>query len=327
LITLTGLDFNTFDWLLEKFQEIHDNYSPFVDPHGRIVPRSNPQKGGRPRLVTAFDCLGLCLAWTRTRGSNMVLQIIFGMTSSPVSMYLRFGRRILIHLLNAEPDAAVKAPSVATIGVYKDCIRRKYPLLEDVWCTMDGLKLCLQQSGDVVLQNMFYNGWTHDHYVSSVLVFCPDGTIPMCCLNAPGCMHDSAIAESGRLYHKLENIYNTTGGKCAVDSAFSNKRAPFLIKSSQMPPGGETRAQYRNNNEINKQATSLRQSAEWGMRALQSSFPRLKDRFVFEKFGERRLILKMMVLIYNLRARRVGINQIRNTFLPALNVNANAAYL
>ena len=31
----------------------------------------------------------------------------------------------------------------------------------------------------------------------------------------------------------------------------------------------------------------------------------------------------MMVLIYNLRARLVGINQIRNFFLPALNVDAD----
>jgi hypothetical protein len=94
MITLTGFDFITFDWLLEKFKEKYDNYSPFVDPYGRIVPINNLQKG-RPRLTTAADCLGLCLAWTRTRGSNMVLQIIFGMTSSPVSIYLRFGRRIL----------------------------------------------------------------------------------------------------------------------------------------------------------------------------------------------------------------------------------------
>jgi hypothetical protein len=140
-------------------------------------------------------------------------------------------------------------------------------------------------------------------------------------------MHDSAIADAGRLYDKLENVFDSTGGKCAVDSAFSNKRAPFLIKSSQTDPGGETPAEYRLNNEVNRQATSARQSAEWGMRALQSSFPRLKDRFVFEKYGERRLILKMIILLYNLRARKVGINQIKNTFLPALNVNANAVYM
>ena len=58
------------------------------------------------------------------------------------------------------------------------------------------------------------------------------------------------------------------------------------------------------------------------MRTVQSSFPRLNDKFPFETRGERRIAIKMMVLIYNLRARMVGINQIRNFFLPALDVDA-----
>jgi hypothetical protein len=66
----------------------------------------------------------------------------------------------------------------------------------------------------------------------------------------------------------------------------------------------------------------MRQSAEWGMRAPQSSFPRLKDRFIDdEEFGERKIILKMILLLYNLQARKVGINQIKNTYMPALTAN------
>ena len=51
---------------------------------------------------------------------------------------------------------------------------------------MDGLKLYLEQASDCVVQNRYYNGWTHDHYVSTVLVFCPDGTIPIVMYNIPG---------------------------------------------------------------------------------------------------------------------------------------------
>ena len=51
---------------------------------------------------------------------------------------------------------------------------------------------------------------------------------------------------------------------------------------------------------------------------IQTSFPRLKDRFVYEERGEQRIYLKMLVLIYNMRARMVGINQIRNTFLTVI---------
>ena len=62
----------------------------------------------------------------------------------------------------------------------------------------------------------------------------------------------------------------------------------------------------------------MRQSAEWGMRAFQASFLRLQDRFIFEQNGERRLIVKMCLLLYNLRARRIGINQIRSVYLHSL---------
>jgi hypothetical protein len=72
-----------------------------------------------------------------------------------------------------------------------------------------------------------------------------------------------------------------------------------------------------------RQATSARQTAEWGMLTMQASFPRVKDRFVYEERGERRIVLKMFVLLYNMRARMVGINQIRNTYMPHLERDAN----
>ena len=59
------------------------------------------------------------------------------------------------------------------------------------------------------------------------------------------------------------------------------------------------------------------------MLTMQASFPRVKDRFVYEERGERRIVLKMFVLLYNMRARMVGINQIRNTYMKYLERNAN----
>jgi hypothetical protein len=44
---------------------------------------------------------------------------------------------------------------------------------------MDGLKLYLQQAGNVEIQERFYNSWMHNHYVASTFCFCPDGTIPI----------------------------------------------------------------------------------------------------------------------------------------------------
>jgi hypothetical protein len=53
---------------------------------------------------------------------------------------------------------------------------------------------------------------------------------------------------------------------------------PFIIKSGKRKLG-ETAARAT----VRRQATKLRQSAEWGMRALQGSFPCAKNRFMFNQ--------------------------------------------
>jgi hypothetical protein len=73
-----------------------------------------------------------------------------------------------------------------------------------------------------------------------------------------------------------------------------------------------------------RQATSARQTAEWGMLAMQTYFPRIKDRFVYKERGERRIVLKMFVILYSMWARMVGINQIQNNYMCHLKHNTNA---
>ena len=186
-------------------------------------------------------------------------------------------------------------------------------MLDDVWAVADGLKIYLEQAGDIVIQNMFYNGWTHDHYVGNVLVFAPNETICAAAINAPGAMHDSQIADWGNVYGKLEDVFVRFGGRCIVDSAFAKGDYPFLIKSSQdMPITSDPRDVIRA-----RQATSARQAAEWGMRAVQGSFPRVKDRMIYEQRGERKVILQMIMLLFNYRTRLVGLNQILTTYMPS----------
>jgi hypothetical protein len=59
------------------------------------------------------------------------------------------------------------------------------------------------------------------------------------------------------------------------------------------------------------------------MRMIQTLFPRIKDQFVYKERGEWRICLKMLILIYNMRARMVGINQIWNMYMKHLDQNAN----
>jgi len=46
----------------------------------------------------------------------------------------------------------------------------------------------------------------------------------------------------------------------------------------------------------------MRQLTEWGMRAIESSLPRLKDMMLYEEFGEHWIIIKTLLLLYNLCA-------------------------
>jgi len=84
-----------------------------------------------------------------------------------------------------------------------------------------------------------------------------------------------------------------------------------------------TREEQRLDLQRKRQATLMRQAVEWGMRAIQSSFPCLKDTFVYEDTDERRILMKMLCLLYNLRVRSVGINQIKNVFMKQLEEDAN----
>jgi hypothetical protein len=186
---------------------------------------------------------------------------------------------------------------------------------------MDGLKLRLERAGKDNVQNNYYNGWTHDHYVSNLFLFSPDGKIRACYINAPGTMHDSTMANWSGLYKQVDGLYDRKGGKIVVDSAFAADDRPSVYKSFQS--NFDSRGNVRQNSQVQSQATSVRQMAEWGMRGLQGSFPRLKDRIMYEERGERRLILELVVLLYNYRASVVGMNQIQSVFMPWLEKNAN----
>ena len=99
------------------------------------------------------DCLGLVLAWSRTRGSLMVLQLIFGMTMSPVAKYLQFARRILVKILKANDLAKIQIPPPEKLEEYQAVIVARHPALDMVWGTMDGLKCRIEKAPDKIVQS------------------------------------------------------------------------------------------------------------------------------------------------------------------------------
>ena len=321
LIALCGFDHASFQKLLELFAPVFNEWTPYPQTASntyrmRRLPRSG--RTGRKRLINATICLALVLAWTRTRGATTALQVIFGMTATPVSVWLRFGRRVLVTVLKDHPDAMVQLPTSDEVATFKRVINEKYPVLTNVWGAMDGLKLLIEANPD--LESMFYNGWKCDHYISNLFVFSPDGRIRASYINAPGSWHDSTMAVYSKTYEKLDHINAREqacgGARIVVDSAFGSEARESLLKSYQR--NTDRQGRVRRDSEIHKAATSVRQLSEWGMQGLQASFPRLKDRLRYEEFGERKVIVSLIVLLYNFRASTVGFNQISSTFYPNL---------
>ncbi len=89
-------------------------------------------------------------------------------------------------------------------------------------------------------------------------------------------------------------------------------QSDFLIKSSQQRLGDGVDADMAHD------ATSIQQSAEWGMAQFQASLPRVTDKIKFEVDGERRILLRTFVHLFNFRTNCVGCNQIRSVFMPHL---------
>jgi hypothetical protein len=84
---------------------------------------------------------------------------------------------------------------------------------------------------------------------------------------------------------------------------------PFLIKS-----GKEALPLLENDMKVmDAQATSLRQTEEWGLRALQASFPCLKENIIYsDNIQDRMIFLSLIQQLYNF----VGLSQIQFTFYP-----------
>eukprot|EP00957_Ditylum_brightwellii_P168658 12837197-Ditylum_brightwellii.AAC.1 len=80
-------------------------------------------------------------------------------------------------------------------------------------------------------------------------------------INLPGDTHDSTAASQGLIYEQLEQFYNIYGGRCVVDLAFSAICSDYLVKL----PQHDTKSVNAYKMLQNKEETSVRQMAEWGM--------------------------------------------------------------
>eukprot|EP00536_Pseudo-nitzschia_multiseries_P002841 jgi/Psemu1/6402/gm1.6402_g len=66
---------------------------------------------------------------------------------------------------------------------------------------------------------------------------------------------------------------------------------------------------------LNWEATALCQLSEWGMQMIQGQLPQLKDKLVLETFGDWKVTMNLVILLYNYQTSTIGHNQILNVFM------------
>ncbi|KAG6808001.1 hypothetical protein H0H92_005724 [Tricholoma furcatifolium] len=272
-ITTMGFDVPTFDYILESgFRELWDTTPiPRGDAPGSATPRLSS------RSLDAAGALGLALHYLNSTMHAVSLMEIFALIPSTVSRYIRFSLSILLTILQKMPESEIRWPYGEEFEELNSLVIARHPLLTGAFGTMDGLNLAVQTSANQEIENATFNGWLHDHFVSSVLAFGASGEIITCKLNAPGSWHDSHVAHD--IYERLRTktpegyyLVTDTAFPRGTDQIKGRIQAP-LKEGAQLPSDPSIRQQLL---EKNKQLLSFRQTAEWGNQALQGSFGRLR---------------------------------------------------
>ncbi len=151
--------------------------------------------------------------------------------------------------------------------------------------------------------------------MNNVFAYGPDGKVFLCAINFPGSWPDGSITANILPYIR-KNIGNY---KMCIDQGFPQTGDANLILDG---PISKKQAKKLALNlrpyflQILNIYTSLRQASEWGMRALQGTFPRCKKRLPGNAWKHKKVI-QSIVLIHNLRTELiVGLNQISMVFDP-----------
>jgi hypothetical protein len=308
-IEMTGLNFDAFRDLV---------YMVATEDE-----RARRRRVGRPKLLNLDDEIGLFLFFVNSTMRAKHLSMIFGILPNTISITIRLIMKRIIRALKNHPDARIKFPNNQEMAHFAEMINQREPTVDDVIAFLDGVSLHVQCSDDPQAQAEYYNGYHSDTMVNNIFLFSPEGKIIYGVFNAPGSWHDSHVARP-LVALVLEKIGNY---KICVDQGF--KRGGILFGKFVGPLSQKSRRNLspilrREFIELHNKYVSLRQSSEWGMRALQGTFSRLKSRLT-SITNVRNAIIYSIILLHNYRTSRVGLNQIAVVFNPhyeaAININ------
>ena len=301
------------------------------------IARSDVKSTGwtRPtaRSLDAAGALGLVLHYLSSTMHEIALQEIFAVVPASLSRYITSGLKIFLTTLREMPDARIAWPKGDEFNQLNNAIRERHPRLMGAFASIDGLNLPMQTSGNQDIENATYNGWLHEHFVSSVLVFAPNGLCILsdgrrttntvfsgliigAHLNAPGSWHDSRVAQP--IYRRLRDE-TPAEFYLVADSAFPRGgqaiqgRIKAPLKAGQRIEG--TSMEIAEVMQFNRELLSYRQTAEWGNRGLQGSFGRLRVPLPVNAVKRRGDVLETCVRAFCLRTKCIGVNQINSVYV------------
>ena len=259
---------------------------------------------GRPILLDAAAKLGLLLFYF---GSTMRIKhicMIFGVTPSSCSRVINSMLRLVVRRLKKHPLARVKFPNAEKMAHFAALIQNREATVDDVIGFMDGVAFASECSSEEIEQNAYYNGYHRDTMVNNMFAYGHDGKVFLAAINFPGSWHDGSITTNllpfitGKIQgYKIcvDQGFPRSGDACQILVGPYSKRSACRLAPNLRPYLLRMSATY----------TSLRQASEWGMKALQGSFPRCKARLPSCKV-KRGLVLEAIVLIHNFRTELVG---------------------
>jgi hypothetical protein len=283
--------------------------SVFTDNHQQPTARR-----GRPELLHPTAQLGLLLFFIGSTMGIKHLCLIFGIVPSVCSKIIIKMLHLVVKKLEKHPLARITFPNAEKMAYFAQLIQAQETEVDDVIGFMDGVSLTTECTSEETEQNAMYNGYHSDTMVNNIFAYGPDGKVFLCAVNFPGSWHDGSITAN-----ILPYIANRIGNKkICVDQGFprSGDANEILVG----PISKKQAAKLAPNLKwfllrMSNIYTSLRQSSEWGMRALQGTFPRCKKRLPGNPM-KRKVVIQCIALIHNFRMELVGLNQIATVFNP-----------
>ncbi len=158
------------------------------------------------RLCKPRDVVARTLRYLLSTAEHKDLHIQFGVVVSTYIDAVQLGIKALVKpLFNHKKGRIFWDQLVENLHQVAE---RTASLLDipDVVAMIDGTKVETKASGDHVLQNRDYNGWTKDVKRNLVLVWDPFGKIVDAAINLPGNFHNSKSAWWCKIYKYLEGL-------------------------------------------------------------------------------------------------------------------------